>query len=466
LGIGDDFCSDSGPRFIYDTGNTVKPRTRLNFIDVFAGCGGLSLGLMSAGCKGVFAIEKSPLAFATLKHNLINNGDYSFDWPKWLPVGAMTCEELIASYSNEIGKLSGRVDLIVGGPPCQGFSTAGKRDPADPRNKMTEQYLSLVGLVKPRFIVIENVAGFDMKFDNEEGIELLMGKGKKKSYAEYIATRLREQGYQVSPGLLNCADFGVPQNRQRFLMICERKGHQESTPNLFDDLKKSRKTFLRDRGLAINKHVSAKQAISDLEISGRELVPCTDSTTPGFMEAAYAVPKAPSKFQALMRRASPGVVPNSRRLPKHKQSTIEYFKLVKTICRPGFCLSMEERNRAGTRKHSTTVLNPGSPAPTVTTLPDDILHYSEPRILTVRENARLQSFPDWFAFQEKYTTGGKQRKQECPRYTQVGNAVPPLLSEAIGELLIKRLISLQEKSKRTSKKNRSKAKRKEAATCD
>jgi DNA (cytosine-5)-methyltransferase 1 len=72
----------------------------------------------------------------------------------------------------------------------------------------------------------------------------------------------------------------------------------------------------------------------------------------------------------------------------------------------------------------------------LTTLPDDIIHYSEPRILTVRECARLQSFPDWFEFRGKYTTGGERRVHECPRYTQVGNAVPPLLGEAIGKALI------------------------------
>lgn len=416
----------------------------LQFIDAFAGCGGLSLGLMAAGCKGMFAIEKSPLAFATLKHNLTENGDFSFAWPSWLPVQAMTCEDLITTYANEVGKLSGHVDLIVGGPPCQGFSTAGKRNPADPRNKMTEQYLALVGLVKPRFIVIENVAGFNMKFENEKDIELLMGDAKKQSYAEYIAARLTQQGYKVSAGLINCSDFGVPQNRQRFLMICERDDQHSKMPDLLAALKLSRIEFLTKRGLAFDKPIGTREAISDLEISGRELVPCLDSTTPGFKEAVYLQPSTPTKYQSLMRRAAPDIIPNSRRLPKHKPDTIKYFKLVQTICRPGVSLSISERKMAGTRKQSTTVLHPDLPAPTVTTLPDDIVHYSEPRILTVRESARLQSFPDWFAFQEKYTTGGKLRKQECPRYTQVGNAVPPLLSEAIGEMLLARLKSLNE----------------------
>ena len=87
------------------------------------------------------------------------------------------------------------------------------------------------------------------------------------------------------------------------------------------------------------------------------------------------------------------------------------------------------------KKHANVILDETQPSHTLTTLPDDLLHYSEPRILTVREFARLQSFPDWFSFSGKYTTGGKQRKDECPRYTQVGNAVPPLLSRYIGDLI-------------------------------
>jgi DNA (cytosine-5)-methyltransferase 1 len=79
---------------------------------------------------------------------------------------------------------------------------------------------------------------------------------------------------------------------------------------------------------------------------------------------------------------------------------------------------------------------PNKQAPTLTTLPDDVLHYSEPRILTVREYARIQSFPDWYQFKGKYTTGGDMRRKDCPRYTQIGNAVPPLLAEAVGHALV------------------------------
>jgi DNA (cytosine-5)-methyltransferase 1 len=85
---------------------------------------------------------------------------------------------------------------------------------------------------------------------------------------------------------------------------------------------------------------------------------------------------------------------------------------------------------------ATRVLDPRKPAPTITSMPDDLLHYSEPRTLTVRENARLQSFPDWFAFRGKYTTGGERRAREVPRFTQVANAVPPLVAEIWGEVLM------------------------------
>ena len=196
---------------------------KIRFIDVFAGCGGLSLGLLEAGCEGVFAIEKNPLAFETLRFNLVDGTRHQFDWPEWLPKQAMTCEELLINHAQHLAGLKGQIDLIVGGPPCQGFSTAGRRDPADPRNRMTEQYLVLVELLQPRFLVIENVAGFNMRFEDEDSLDILVANAKKSSYAEYVAGRLEDIGYDVSRGLVNCADFGVPQNRLRYLMLCEMK---------------------------------------------------------------------------------------------------------------------------------------------------------------------------------------------------------------------------------------------------
>src|SRR6201986_2192813 len=101
---------------------------------------------------------------------------------------------------------------------------------------------------------------------------------------------------------------------------------------------------------------------------------------------------------------------------------------------------------------ATRVLDPDRPSPTITSMPDDLLHYGEPRILTVRENARLQSFPDWFAFKGKYTTGGHLRRREVPRFTQVANAVPPLVARAIGEFLMKAMTKPKRKHQSVPKR--------------
>ena len=103
-------------------------------------------------------------------------------------------------------------------------------------------------------------------------------------------------------------------------------------------------------------------------------------------------------------------------------------------------MSKEDRVRLSINKHVTIPLAAKAPSPTLTTLPDDYVHYCEPRILTVREYARIQSFPDWFEFKNKYTTGGKNRTKEVPRYSQIGNAIPPLFGEQAG-LTLKRIIS-------------------------
>ena len=131
-----------------------------------------------------------------------------------------------------------------------------------------------------------------------------------------------------------------------------------------------------------------------------------------------------------------GAIPDSLRLPKHKAQTRDKFKLIQDLCKDGERFSKWHRELLGIKKHTLAVLNPDGQSPTVTTLPDDIIHYIEPRILTVREMARIQSFPDWYSIRGKYTTGGARRKLECPRYTQIGNAVPPPLALAMGRSIM------------------------------
>ena len=128
--------------------------------------------------------------------------------------------------------------------------------------------------------------------------------------------------------------------------------------------------------------------------------------------------------------------PTDRRIPRHSEATSKRMRNILDTCTPGRNITPAQRERLGIGKRSITPLDGNAAAPTVTTLPDDFIHYSDARTMSVRELARLQSFPDWFAFQGPYTSGGPRRQSACPRYTQVGNAVPPMLAEAIGETLL------------------------------
>ncbi len=400
------------------------------FIDLFAGCGGLSLGLMQAGWKGVFAVEKSPDAFQTLSHNFCKkNSKYKFDWPDWLPCEPMSIQQILSKHTQKIRKLRGKIDLIAGGPPCQGFSYIGLRNPRDHRNRLTSEYIKVVDLIRPRFLLLENVKGFQTAFKNG-----------KKPYSLKVKKRLENLkwgGYHVYPSMIEASKFGVPQPRSRFIMLAVRKDIGKFINDPFEFMDSLIPDFRKKKRL--NGHsTTVLEAIGDLEVGGKDLIGSLDGK--GFREIKYEQPEELSPYQKLMRKGVPsGYIPNSIRLPNHKPTTLEKFKTVLKVCPKGISVSKEHRKQLNMKKHSFTPLHPKKLAATVTTLPDDTLHYKEPRILTVRENARLQSFPDWFSFQGKYTTGGNMRKKECPRYTQVGNAVPPLMAEAIG-LTIKKLL--------------------------
>ena len=127
--------------------------------------------------------------------------------------------------------------------------------------------------------------------------------------------------------------------------------------------------------------------------------------------------------------------PDSHRFANHRPKTKEKFKYFLKNSKKGMDVSSSIKKQFNIKKHTIIPLDQNAPSSTLTTLPDDYVHYSEPRILTVREYARIQSFPDWFEFKGKYTTGGKNRRDEIPRYTQVGNAVPPLFIELYATIL-------------------------------
>jgi DNA (cytosine-5)-methyltransferase 1 len=394
--------------------------TMKTFVDLFAGCGGLSLGLQQAGWQLRFAVEGHPDAFATYRTNLIDPPNSKTRWPKWLPRTPHDIAHVIQNYRLELQKLAGSIDLMVGGPPCQGFSTNGQRLPDDPRNRMVVSYLEMVSLIAPRMVLLENVRGFtSMRHDHQA------------TYSEYVLSELERLGYDTWSQLLTASEWGVPQRRARFFLVGVRKGLLRGV-DPFVRLRTLRKSFLSNRGLPTGRVPTAREALWDLQTADRQLVP--DPEFGNFQCIDYQEPKDPTTYVRLMRRGLRGQ-PTDMRLPQHSQAITGRFTRMLATCKRGRTLTPDDRRRFGLKKRSTTPMSPDSPSPTITTLPDDIVHYSEPRILTVREHARLQSFPDWFKFQGPYTSGGPRRRTACPRYTQVGNAVPPLLAEAFGEML-------------------------------
>lgn len=418
-----------------NTLSTQKAPDRLTCIDLFAGCGGLSLGLHQAGWEGVFAVERSAMAFETLSHNLITNSGCFPHWPSWLPKEACSIQKLTKRYHAQLRALRGRVMLIAGGPPCQGFSYAGKRQKHDHRNQLYKAYLEVVGLVRPALVLLENVTGITKEFG-----------GKKKrgargqppmAYSKRIKRALEKKGYTMCDTEVLASDFGVPQSRVRFIAIgVDRSQFREDAAELKPDelLGDIRQKLLSSHGLPVDRPISCQDALSDLEHHPNMLVDSPD--TKGYKAGTYG--EATTAYQRLVRGSlRNGDVADSHRFVQHREPIVARFSKILRECPRGRNLPDDFRKRYGIRKTCIVPLDPAKPSTTVTTIPDDMIHYSQPRVLTVRECARLQSFPDWFAFRSKYTTGGGRRKVECPRYTQVGNAVPPLLAEALGLALAK-----------------------------
>lgn len=386
------------------------------YIDIYAGCGGLSLGLYNAGWRGLFAIEKSKMAFETLKHNLIDKKRH-FDWPSWLPVTEHDINEVLKNHKNELEKLNGKVDLVAGGPPCQGFSIAGRRNKNDERNKLVDSYIEFIGIVKPRILFFENVKGFTIGFKNKES--------RGEAYSNYVLRKLGELGYKVHAKIIDFSEFGVPQRRKRFILV----GMLEGNPGLFfEQIVQNKAEFLNNKGLKDT--VTLEEAISDLERKNGEI---NSAAFKKFKEGIYGIPE--SNYQKLLRKGNDKELPDSHRFAKHKKETIKKFQYILDNCPKDKNVSRNTKNKFNSNKNCIRPLGKNTQSPTLTTLPDDYIHYSEPRILTVREYARIQSFEDWFEFKDKYTTGGKLRKGEVPRYTQVGNAIPPLFVELSGIIL-------------------------------
>jgi DNA (cytosine-5)-methyltransferase 1 len=305
----------------------------LNVLSLFTGGGGLDLGFEKAGFEVVECVDNDPESCKTLR----------FNRPGW------------AVFEGDIRDFhsANAADVVIGGPPCQGFSTAGKGNPDDPRNYLWTEYFRVVREIGPTAIVLENVAGLTHK--------------KNQEHFDGITAALHDMGFQFVAGVLNAADFGVPQIRRRLIVMAMR-GTQPSLP-----------------APTLSVHRTVRGAISDLE---KLVIP---------------------ELNHVPNRHAPAVVKRWTKLA-YGESDPMYHRARLHPDRPAH--TIRAGGGYGPRGNHLAGFHPP-------------IHYSQPRQLTVREAARLQSFDDGWVFQGSKTAQGRQ----------VGNAVPPLLAEAIGRQL-------------------------------
>lgn len=338
-----------------------------NVIDLFCGCGGLSLGFEMAGYDISLAIDNWKDALVTYSHNHKK--------------GTRTlCADLMNLNPERVGQEYDihDVSVIIGGPPCQGFSIAGKRIIDDERNKLYKSFVRFVAYFKPQAFVMENVPNI-----------LSIGQGAIKDAIFYDFESL---GYDVECMVLTASDYGVPQNRRRAIFV---------------GLRNSRFVF---PSREIEHLITSSEAISDLPDYSIE-------------DGGDYPLKATSDFQKWARMDSRGVY--NHQVTNHNQRTRYIISLVPD---GGNYKDLPLELQSTRKVHiAWTRLNSQKPSFTIDTGHRHHFHYKFNRIPTVREAARIQSFPDKFVFLGSRTSQNRQ----------VGNAVPPLMAKAIAEQLLK-----------------------------
>lgn len=434
-------------------------------IDLFCGAGGCSEGLIQAGFHIVFSSDISDMVELTYRNRheqlgLIQGKNTWFERSDIRNLTGDIIKNRIKSLDIFKEKKMPEIDLMIGGPSCQGFSRAGRRDKSDPRNMLFGEYVRVVNEIRPKYIVLENVEGFvDMQFMGYKGITGI--EYPDGSVTPFILqSELNEIGYDtLEPQILNAADYGVPQRRNRIIFIGYRKGL--TPPNYPEPTIKpeNRVTLLDAIGDLITdsklkERVNPKPTQFQLDsLYGRtpgadgKPIPAKSILNTELSKQTDIVRDRFSLFQPgesgtyLKRRVmeegidisdKPSLIALcSEQLNLSSKEVVELFK------KPG--ASKEQVEVLLTKKNIRQRFAPDKPSATVVTIADDYISPWEPRTFSVREMARCQSFDDSFVFLGKRTTGGLLRRKEVPQYTQVGNAVPPLLARAVA-LEIKKVL--------------------------
>ncbi len=377
-------------------------------VDLFAGAGGMTLGFEQAGFDVLVSVELDPIHCAIHK----------FNFPFW-KVLCKSVEETTGSEirnSSDIGNQE--IDVVFGGPPCQGFSLIGKRSIDDPRNTLVFHFIRLVLELQPNFFVLENVKG--------------MTVGKHKEFTTEIFDKFENNGYKVNRNyqVLNAANYGVPQNRERlFLFGCRQDLKLPNHPDKITHPAKSNNSIACTT-IGLSKLPSTPtvlQAIQDLpeienypELYQQDWV-VTDFGQPSNYGKKMRNLSLSNNNYSYQRKFNHNILTSSLRT-KHNPESIERFALtpygqIEPISRfyklapDGLCNTL----RAGTASNKGAFT---SPRP---------IHPFKPRCITVREAARLHSYPDWFRFHPTKWHG----------FRQIGNSVPPLLAQAVASEIIK-----------------------------
>lgn len=343
-------------------------KKQYNVLDLFCGCGGMSLGFEKAGYNILMGIDNWKDALQTYSANHAHSKTLCAD------MATLTGEEIDRAIGHKT------VDVIIGGPPCQGFSIAGKRIVDDERNKLYKGFVRMVSYFKPKAFVLENVPNI-----------LSIGGGAVR---DAIIMDFEQLGYNVMTKVLLASDYGVPQNRRRAVFVGLSEGE----------------FVIPDK--TVDNPVTSLEALSDLpEYSVEE-------------GGDYAI-EPQSNYQRLMRSHSKGI--HNHTITIHTDKTKEIIDMVPD----GGNYKNLPQELWNTRKvHiAWTRLNSKKPSFTIDCGHNHHFHYKYNRVPTVRESARLQSFPDDFVF-----WGGKGSQLR-----QVGNAVPPLMAQQIALSLIKYL---------------------------
>jgi DNA (cytosine-5)-methyltransferase 1 len=415
---------------------TENLNNKLTFIDLFAGCGGLSLGLEQAGFYPLYVNELNSDALETYlinrdqEHPHLRKKYHSADIKKVVLQDGYF-DSLLSDFKKDFNRdfREDSVDLVAGGPPCQGYSGIGIRRSYSvdkkqlPSNHLYEDMAYVVNQVNPKMFLFENVEGLLRARWTKEG-------SKGEIFKDVLKTFKNLTNYTVKFKLVKAKDYGVPQNRPRVLVIGVRKDIKVKSNSALDALEGG---FLPK---PTNDYPNLEDVLSDLVDEGFEYGGESVSYNKKPSNSIQESYRTDIHSGTLMKK---GHVLTEMEYSKHSDKVVERFShMIKNKGQiPEHLKTKKFAQRLLPRKWGEK-----GPTITVTSLPDDFVHYSQARCPTVREWARLQAFPDWYQFAGKRTTGGIRRagnpresnfEREVPKYTQIGNAVPVKLAFEVGK---------------------------------